>query len=254
MIEFARLSRIELLSMAAAGREVVDCEALLAAEGGVLAAALGQASAVYEWQHYPDGDFYDAQTHAQFFYHAHPPGERGNEHGHFHTFLRRRGMPAGVRPLMLPELAIAGNPAVPCGPSAPALPAGEEGEEWCHLVAIAMESDGRPLRFFTTNRWVTGETWYGGGDVAAMLDRFGFAAGTVPLARWVAGMIRLYRPQLAALLNQRDAAVMAWRRRRARVHVFEDRRLEVTSHLEIDLAAQRGAIEAALAAVQEPVR
>jgi hypothetical protein len=43
---------------------------------------------------------------------------------------------------------------------------------------------------------------------------------------------------------------MGWRRRRrGKVHVFEDRRLEVTSALEIDVAAQRNAIAAALRAV-----
>ena len=48
-------------------------------------------------------------------------------------------------------------------------------------------------------------------------------------------MIGLYRPQLRELLQRRDAAVMDWRRRRrAKVHVFEDRRLETTSSLRID--------------------
>jgi len=62
----------------------------------------------YEWNHYPEGDVYDPDSHAQYYYHAHPPQLRGgDEHGHFHTFLRPRGMPSGTMPLMLPELAIA---------------------------------------------------------------------------------------------------------------------------------------------------
>jgi hypothetical protein len=46
---------------------------------------------------------------------------------------------------------------------------------------------------------------------------------------------------------KRDAAVMDWRRRRrAKVHVLDDRRLEVTSVLAIDIETQIGRIDAAL--------
>ena len=41
-----------------------------------------------------------------------------------------------------------------------------------HLVAIAVNSRGEPIRLFTTNRWVTGETWYHADDIIGMLDRF----------------------------------------------------------------------------------
>jgi hypothetical protein len=167
-------------------------------------------------------------------------------------FLREGGMPAGVRPLVMPEHAIADNPAAPKAPliaSAPQTAAGEAPDPWCHLVAIAMDATGRPLRFFTTNRWVTGETWYPAGDVARMLDRF--TLGGMPpapaLNRWIAGMVGLYRPMLADLVARRDAAVMDWRRRRrAKVHVLDDRRLEVTSSLAIDLDAQLAAVAAGL--------
>ncbi|HXQ50879.1 MAG TPA: hypothetical protein VN802_07285 [Stellaceae bacterium] len=251
MADLARLSRAELEARAAEGRRAVACAAALAAQGGVLAVALEGAVPCVDWQHYPAGDVFDAETHAQFFYHAHPPGERGAaEHGHFHTFLRARGMPPGVRPLVLPELAIAGTPAAPAAPSAPQPHAGEDGE-WCHLVAIAMDVAGRPIRLFTTNRWVTGETWYRASDVAAMLGRFALGTvGPAPLLnRWIAAMIGFYRPQIEALAAARDEAVMGWRRRRrGKVHVFEDRRLEVTSALDIALEDELAAIEAALAA------
>lgn len=254
MFDFARLSRAELEIMAACCREVVDCERALAQAGrSLLTEAVGGAAQVYEWQHYPAGDICDGETHAQYFYHAHPPGERGaGEHGHFHTFLRGRGMPAGTRPLVMPELAIADNPAAPKGPLMPSAPqsqAGEDGDPWSHLVAVALDEAGRPLRFFTTNRWVTGETWYAAADVARMLGRFsiGSVSSSSMLNRWVAAMIGFYRPQLVELLFARDAAVMAWRRRRRpKVHVFEDRRLEITSTFDIDPEAQRLGVEAAL--------
>ncbi len=258
MVDFARLSRAELEAMAACGRALLDCQrALETANSSVLAEALQGAATVYTWQHYPAGDVLDPASRAQYFYHAHAESERrpgavGDEHGHFHTFLRASGMPAGVRPLVMPELAIAENPAAPKAPLMPSAPQSAEGEDadpWSHLVAIAMDAGGKPLRFFTTNRWVTGETWFPARDVTQMLDRF--ALGPVPpsphLNNWLVALLGLYKPLLADLLARRDAAVMDWRRRwRAKVHVFEDRRLEITSTLEIDLDSQLAKIAAAL--------
>ena len=256
--DFARLSRAALEAMAAAGRALIECQRAMAASGtSPLVEALQGAAPIYEWRHYPDGDVYDAASHAQYFYHAHPPGERraaagGEEHGHFHTFLRVRGMPAGVRPLVMPEFAVANNPAAPKAPlvpSAPAPAAGEEADPWSHLVAIAMDATGVPLRFFTTNRWVTGETWYPAADVVRMLGRFALGEGgpSPLLNRWIVALLDLYEPQLADLVSQRDAAVMDWRRRRrAKVHVLEDQRLEITSVLTIDIEAQIARIDAAL--------
>ena len=245
-------------AMAVAGQTLIACQRAMAAAGtSPLAEALQGAAPIYEWRHYPGGDIYDPGSHAQYFYHAHPPGERrapagGEEHGHFHTFLRARGMPAGVRPLVMPEFAVANNPAAPKAPlvpSAPEIAAGEEADPWSHLVAVAMDATGAPLRFFTTNRWVTGETWYPAADVTRMLDRFVLGEGgpSPLLNRWIVALVGLYKPQLADLLAQRDAAVMDWRRRRrAKVHVLEDQRLEVTSVLPINLEAQIAQIDAAL--------
>jgi hypothetical protein len=258
MSDLTRLSRAELDRMAACGREVSACQRLLAAAGmSVVGEALRGGGAFYEWHHYPAQDVYDPATHAQFFYHAHPASERPGEHGHFHTFLRERGMPAGVRPLVLPELAIADALTAPAAvPSAPQPNPGEDEDGWCHLIAISMDAQGRALRLFTTNRWVTSETWYTAADVTSMLDRFAMG-GEAPLNRWITAMFGLFRPQIAGLIEARDAAVMAWRRRRrGKVHVFDDRRLEVTSSLDIDVEAQQGLVEAALRRVveAEPVR
>ncbi len=245
-----------LAAKASAGREVVECRRVLAKTGDtVLGAVLGAADGIADGRHYPDGDVYDPVSHAQFFYHLHPPAERGvGEHGHFHTFLRPRGMPAGTRPLMLPELAIADAPAAPAGPAGPPLPQpnqGADNAELSHLVAIALDAAGNPIRLFTTNRWVTGETWYAAADVVAMLERFAIdlAPPSSPLNRWLGALFRLFRPQMAALVHARDAAVMSWRRRhRGKVHVFDDRRLEVTSALDIDVDEHIRRVEQALAA------
>ena len=67
------------------------------------------------------------------------------------------------------------------------------------------------------------------------------------LNRWIGAMFVLFQPQMAQLLQARDEAIMAWRRRhRGRIHVFEDRRLEVPSSLDIDLEEQVRRVDAAL--------
>jgi hypothetical protein len=187
-----------------------------------------------DWQHYPTGEVYDPQSHAQYFYHVHPAAQRSpRECGHFHTFLRAEGMPAGVNPLVLPEAAVVNAP-----PQAAPRKHGIR-DEVSHLIAIAVDIDGQPTRLFTTNRWVTGETWYRAEDVIRMLDCFTLDAASGPalLNRWITAVVALFRPQVAALLQLRDDTVMSWRRRR-RTNIFEDARLEVTSSFDIDLDTQ----------------
>jgi hypothetical protein len=247
-------SRAELEALAACGEELVRCEAQLrAADLTPVTAALAGAAEAAAWQHYPDGDVYDPASHAQYFYHIHAPGEGGGDaHGHFHTFLRARGLPLDARPLVMPELAIAGNPAAPHGPPVPSAPRakiGEAGDPWTHLVAVSLDAAGRPVALFTTNRWVTDETWYAAADAAAALKRFALtAAAPAPLLnQWITALIGFFRLEIAALLQERDAVVMDWRRRRrGKVHVLEDRRLEVTSRRLIDIEAQHTLVDAAL--------
>ncbi|HEV2265325.1 MAG TPA: hypothetical protein VGR79_12420 [Stellaceae bacterium] len=246
-----RPDRAALERQARCGEAVVRWRDALARDGRtVVSAALGGATRIFHWRHYPAGDVYDPGTHAQYFYHAHPPQPAAHgEHGHFHAFLRARGLKPGARPLVMPELAIAGHPASPAqaAPSAPA-PAGEPDEPWIHLAAIAMDRAGRPLRLFTTNRWVTGETWYGATDIAASLDRFVIDGEQAsPLDRWLTAMLGLFRPTIVRLLAARDAAVMDFRRRRrGKVHVLEDRRLEITSSAAVDVDAEIRRVAAAL--------
>jgi Domain of unknown function (DUF6969) len=245
-IDLARLSRSELARIDEAGRELQDWQGAIArGGGGILALVLrdGGAAGIADWRHYPPGEIYDPASHAQYFYHRHAAPSAG-EHGHFHTFMRPRGMPPGTRPLVMPELAIADAPSQPLDPVSVSPPArqpnqGDGNDKFSHLVAVALDGDGAPTRLFTTNRWVTGETWYAAEDVIRMLDGFTIALARpdAPLHGWLCCLLRLYRPDIAELLRARDAAVMSWRRRhRGKVHVFEDKRLEIASSLAIDPA------------------
>ncbi len=225
----AGLSREELETMLAAGYEARECMRVLHKVGRNLVGEIleGQGPFV-QYEHYPKGDVYDPETHGQYYYHAHRPGE----HGHFHTFLRAPGMPPGVEPA-----PYEGDAPRPLGREAVA-----------HIVAISMDAWGRPLALFTTNRWVTAETWYRAEDVARMIDRFEIdhAWPSWPTNRWLGAMLRLFRPQIVRLLEARDRMVAEWQARHPDRDVYEDRELEVTSWLPVSLDDQIRALEARL--------
>jgi uncharacterized protein DUF6969 len=233
--------------VASAAAAIRDCRRMLAASGSTIAReAVGKSGKIADWRHYPDGDVYDASSYAQYFYHRHSAAERAvaeepAEHGHFHLFLRAEGMPHGVTPLLLPEAAIA-NLVTP--PQAAPSKRGAR-DEVSHLVAIALDRSGEAVRLFTTNRWVTGETWYRAEDVIRMLDRFSLNAAEPAsvVNRWLAAIVRLCQPEIAMLLRKRDEAVMDPRRRRRKVDIFEDPKLEITSSLSIDLDARLAAAD-----------
>jgi hypothetical protein len=219
--------------MDAAGAEVLECVRVLEKTGDNLVGELlrGQGT-FYEWNHYPDGDVYDRANHAQFYYHAHPKEERPGEHGHFHTFLRPKGMPVHMKP------AETGGDEL----------LGGENDALSHIVAISMDAQGAPIGLFTTNRWVTGEVWYAAPDVIAMIDLFRIdqARPSWPVNRWITAMMQMFRPQIAELLRLRDQAIASRKKAHTASNVFEDRKLEIASHMPISAPDQSRQIREAL--------
>lgn len=227
------LPRARLESMRRAAAEVLECEhEVRAQQSNVVAQVLRGSETFYEYDHYPDSDVFDPRSHAQYYYHAH----RGSflEHGHFHLFLRREGMPQAMMPAALPGKSRSRK----------------QGDPLCHLIAISMNEYGIPVRLFTVNRWVTDETWYQGSDIVGLLDRFSIDPNIAPTVvnRWVRAMVQLFWPQITVLIAHRDQVITAWRARHPRRNALEDRRLEVTSYLEISVLAQIDSVARALAA------
>ncbi len=233
-VDFDGLASEELEAMALAGQQVVEVYRILAKTGdNVVGELLRGTDTFYEWDHYPKGDVYDRETHSQYYYHAHAADQRfPGEHGHFHTFLRPKGMPPGLAPADIP-----GRP-VPEDPN----------DELSHLIAIAMTPAGFPFRLFTTNRWVTGESWYRAEDVIALLAFFNIdhARPSWPANRWITAMLTLFKPQIVELVRARDRAVAAWAELHRERDVYEDRELEIASYMEIDVEAQIRAVSQAL--------
>jgi len=232
--DFRQLPRARLEAMASAGEVVVDCMRVLAKTGdNVVGEVLRGEGDFLQWNHYPTGDVYDPASGSQYYYHAHPPEDRGAEHGHFHTFLRPTGMPDGIRPAPVPDYA----------------PPDDPNDALSHLIAISMDKFGLPIGLFTTNRWVTGEIWYRADDVIAMLDEFEIdlaRPATWPVNRWITGMIHLFRPQVEELVRRRDEAVGAWTPKSEELSVYEDRALEITASIAISIDDQVHAVAAAL--------
>lgn len=240
MPDLASLPLARLQSMQQAGMEILTCYHVLQKAGmnlvgEVLRDTLNKGGTFYEFNHYPDDDVYDRESHAQYYYHAHR-GEVG-EHGHFHCFLRPKGMPAGVIPIEYP----ATDP----------WPKGDEALS--HLVAIAMDSYGYPTGLFTTNRWVTAEAWYPAEQVIKMLDRFviDHAFPSWPVNRWISAMFILYRPHIEALLKQRDETVWAWAEANPEEDVFEERMLDITSQMPISVEGTLREIELLITSSQQ---
>ena len=235
MIDLSGLDTEQLAIMHEAGRALLWSEQRLArSRTNVVAEMLKGAGPFHEMCHYPPGDVYDPESHAQYYYHAHrrdPPA--GAEHGHFHTFLRPGGMPAGVRPASVPGQAETRDPD----------------DALSHLIAVSMDATARPIGLFTTNRWVTDETWYSAEDVIRMVDRFAIdhAIPSWPANRWLTALVRVFRPQIAELLRARDRRIRRVRDRDPNGAVLEDRTLEILSAASIDLPRQLAAIKAALA-------
>lgn len=232
-IDFSKLPSDRLRSILDAGAELIECHRVLGNTGdNIVGELIKEHDTFFEWDHYPAGDVYDTNSHSQFYYHAHPQELRAPEHGHFHTFLRPNGFhqtidPAPVDDLELPE---------------------DRNDALSHLIAISMDKFGLPIHIFTTNRWVTGETWYKATDVKQMLDWFDIdhAQPSWPVNKWVTSMIRLFQPQIFELLKLRDKRVAGWAVTHPDENVYEDRNLEVTSVMKVSVDDQIAAAQEAL--------
>jgi hypothetical protein len=228
-LQFKDLSEERLLSMADAGERILECyDVLQKTSDNIVGEILKNQGVFYEMDHYPTGDLYDADTHSQYYYHAH----RANEHGHFHTFVREAGIPKGVKPIKQSHADFMD----------------QRDDKLSHLVAISMNRAGYPVSLFTTNRWVTAENWYKADDVINMLDLFSIthAQPSWPVNIWITNMFRLFRPQIENLLRERDENVAKWVKEHPDEDVFEDRGLDFTSTLDISVEDQINSVAAAL--------
>jgi len=149
-----------------------------------------QPATYTQWTHYPAGDAIDPDSKARWYYHAHPPQQRGpREHGHFHIFLPLACF-TGLEPL--------------------AVPAKEKAAKVVHVAALCFDIDGLPTQWIATNHWVTQEYLFDAEAVIARLDqlrlnRAGEACGLEAVGQWLDLALSICRADIAELLRERDA-------------------------------------------------
>lgn len=151
---------------------------------------------------YPQPALAFGQDDWRSYYHSHfMTGADVSEHGHFHLFTR-------------------------------------QGQGWAHLAALAMDLEGQPLRWVMTNRWVTGSDWRDRNSLLSAIDAL--VPGEEPdvLRRWLASVLKLYRPELGDLLDARDARIASLLPGRSREAVLDDRTLYELASMRIDLTAK----------------
>lgn len=187
-----------------AARTIVSVQAALAVRGTNLAtAALAGSRDFVEWTHYPRRDCVDPDHRTEFYYHAHQALKRApGEHGHFHVFARHGA-----------------------------------GRFW-HLVGISLDNLGRATRLFTTNRWVTGETWAPTSEMTSSLNAFAVRAQgrMAPVAQWIDAMVRFYRPTIVDLMLARDTWLAAHKPDR-REAALDDHNIHIVNQHAIDVLA-----------------
>ncbi len=238
MIDLKSLGQERLEEMYGAASVVSETMRVMQKSGtNVVSEILKTTDKFTEWEHVPPKDVYDRESHSQYYYHTHSKSEDGtgvhdDEHGHFHTFLRGKGMPDAVTPAALDDYDSKMDIS----------------DVNAHIIGIGMDAMGTPIRLFTVNRWVCGDVWYSGEDIIKMLDSYevDHVHPSWPVNLWVGNMIALYRPQIEALLLRRDEQVAQWRSEVPDENVFENRDFEVASYLDINLAQDIEALEGVL--------
>lgn len=157
-----------------AAQEIASIQTHYAKKGLTLSeVALCGSREFVEWQHYPNNDLVDVDSGYEFYYHSHSVDEMPEgEHGHFHLFKRT-------------------------------------GTEFHHLIGIALSQTGLPVRLFTTNQWVTGETLVKAETVLVELQAFDMAikGRMSPMARWISALTKLFYIDMEALVLQRDRMI-----------------------------------------------
>jgi hypothetical protein len=189
-----------------AAQELAKIQMRYAESGRTLnEAALCGAKDFIEWQHYPINDLVDEVSGYEFYYHAHSADEMPHgEHGHFHVIKR-------------------------------------DTKSFHHLIGIALNPKGLPIRLFTTNQWVTGEEMADATTAIKSIRGFEMVKkGRMALVgRWVSALITLFAVEIEELILERDQKIANLVAEMGnRELVMNSRKQDVLTECKIDLMAR----------------
>lgn len=203
-----------------AAQTVIETITQMAGEQRPLMTRVLPEQDVHFWKHYPPKDARDAKTKSRWYYHVHAPGNRDpGEHGHFHLFLHRDQLITGTKPSVMP-------------------PEGENAKAHVtHLVALSIDTNGIPMSWFTTNRFVTNEFLYPADVMIRHLPLYNVDKTREDdlVNRLVTAMVALYRDEIAELLRQRDQRQAELVAEHGKKGYEKDCGVEVLSSIPIDL-------------------
>lgn len=237
-VDLSALSHRRLKRMHRAAGDLFDVLETFALEGrhpvrDVIAASDKNFTSA---QHYPSADVEDPATGCAWCYHAHSEEHavEWDEHGHFHCFIYTERLSPSAKPIAVPAQPDLQNGGL------------------VHLAAIAFDAHSTPMRLFVPNRWVTDEWLYPARRIVALLDHFSITSGDPDNAltsRFLAAVLRLFHPHIAAMLHARDDAIHALGM--DGVHRFtEDRSIPMAASIAFDLDAHMAALDDAIARKQ----
>jgi hypothetical protein len=156
---------------------------------------------VIEQCKYPAEPLVFNQQALRAYYHCHAADTRpADEHGHFHIFV-----------------------------------SDADSDNWSHLVALAMDAYGQPLSWFTVNRWVTDGEWGSPENLLQHLAQIQPDSDMSLVEQWLLVMLQLYKPELATLLQERDAYLEELQMQVPLSERLEDRSIYQLSSHKIDM-------------------
>jgi hypothetical protein len=195
----------EVTDHLSAAEEILSVQLRYAQSGSSMIHALMNGSkSMLELEHFPRHDIVDERNNTRMYYHAHALHRKAaHEHGHFHLFSHGHAKAGHV-----------------------------------HLVGISLDAVGQPIRLFTTNQWVTGETWMDASAMEEVLVNFEVKTGgrLSPVARWATAMVRLYLPEIVQLIRERDLMISRKSESVKMDVLFKDKRLDVVTQKRINLS------------------
>lgn len=160
-----------------------------------------------EEKHFPENDFIDRSTGAQYFLHRHTSAEVG-ETTHIHIF--KRWSSKDLKAVGL-DSAIT------------------------HLAALALDSSGRPDYWFVVNQWVVGDYWLSADETVNLFVDWKFSkAASLKSPRyrhwheWIAGLVASHlNTSIREVLVERDQILDQMIDEKPGENVLEDRSIEV---------------------------
>jgi len=175
IMDTGSLASAETPRLVVAARQFLSVMEKLQAEGDTVVTRVTERKpAIHEWEQFPEREQEDSNSGFRYYYHSHACPGASREHGHFHLFKR--------------------------------IANGDSPDAFTHLLAIGVDLSGLPVRLFSTNVWVTGETVVPANEVKRLADAFTVERDDrmVLVAEWIEKVLALFASEIDELLVKRD--------------------------------------------------